>query len=87
MRENPAFDILYHAPVLIVISSAIEGRWAIESCALAAENLMLNACVAGLGTCWIGFARAWINTPEGKAALLLPPDCLPVAPIIVGHPA
>ena len=87
MLENPAFDILYHAPVLIVISSATEGRWAVENCALAAENLMLAARAFGLGTCWIGFAQAWINTPEGKAALGLPPDCLAVAPIIVGHPA
>lgn len=47
---------------------------------------MLAARAAGLGTCWIGFAQTWVGTPEGKAALGLPLDCLPVAPIIVGHP-
>jgi nitroreductase len=83
---NPEFDIFYHAPVLIVISAIAESPWAVADCALAAENLMLSACAAGLGTCWIGFAQAWLGTPEGKAALKLPDSCIPVAPIIVGHP-
>jgi nitroreductase len=87
MLERPAFDILYHAPVLIVISSATSGQLAGENCALAAQNLMLAARGEGLGTCWIGLAHAWIASAEGKAALGLPPECLPVAPIIVGHTA
>ena len=84
--SDPKFDIFYHAPALIVISSVGESPWAIENCALAAENLMLAAHAAGLGTCWIGFAQTWLGTPEGKAALSLPPKHTPVAPIIVGHP-
>jgi nitroreductase len=86
LREDPGSDILYHAPVLIVIASASRSRWAVENCALAAQNLMLAARAAGLGSCWIGLAQAWLATPEGKAALLLPAECLPVAPIIVGWP-
>lgn len=86
LREDAGFDILYHAPVLIVIASASRGRWAVENCALAAQNLMLAACAAGFGTCWIGLAQGWLATPEGKAALLLPAECLPVAPIILGRP-
>jgi nitroreductase len=46
---------------------------------------MLAASAAGLGTCWIGFAQKWLATPEGKAALKLPENYMPVAPIIVGH--
>ena len=86
LRDDPNFDIFYHAPVLIVIASATQSRWAVENCALAAENLMLAACAEGLGTCWIGLSQGWLATPEGKAALGLPADCLPVAPIIVGWP-
>jgi nitroreductase len=84
--NDPQFDIFYHAPALIVISSVAESPWAIEDCSLAAENLMLSARAAGLVTCWIGFAQTWLGTPEGKAALNLPANYLPVAPIIVGHP-
>ena len=84
---QPDFDILYHAPALILISASPPGRWAVEDCALAAENLMLVATAAGLGTCWIGFAQTWLGTQAGKEALGLPAECLPVAPIILGHPA
>jgi hypothetical protein len=28
----------------------------------------------------------WLATPAGKEALHAPATCLPVAPIIVGHP-
>lgn len=84
--SDPNFDIFYHAPVLIVISSVTESPWAIENCSLAAENLMLAGHAAGLGTCWIGFAQTWLATCEGKAVLQLPANYVPVAPIIVGHP-
>ena len=86
LLSDPDFDIFYHAPVLIVISSRADNPWAIEDCSLAAENLMLAARGAGLGTCWIGFAQKWLGTPEGKAALNLPATYLPVAPLIAGHP-
>jgi len=84
--RDPGFDIFYGAPALIVISSVVDNQWAIENCALAAENLMLAACAEALGTCWIGFAQMWLVTREGKAALGVPPAYVPVAPIIVGHP-
>ena len=47
---------------------------------------MLAAYAAGLGSCWIGFAQSFLATAEGKAAVGLPAACVPVAPIIVGHP-
>jgi nitroreductase len=84
--SDPNFHIFYHAPALILISSVIESPWTVEDCSLAAENLMLAARAVGLGTCWIGFAQAWLATPEGKAVLKLPGGYVPVAPIIVGHP-
>ena len=83
---NPDFQIFYHAPALILISAAAPGPWIVEDCALAAENMMLAACAAGLGTCWIGFAQGFLSTPEGKEMLGLPASWVPVAPIIVGHP-
>jgi nitroreductase len=84
--RDPGFQIFYHAPVLILISGVAQAPWVVEDCALAAENLMLAACAAELGTCWIGFAQGYLNTAEGKAALGLPAAWVPVAPIIVGHP-
>jgi len=83
---DPGFQIFYHAPVLILISAISEGPWIVEDCALAAENLMLAAYAAGLGSGWIGFAQSYLNTPRGKQELGLPAACVPVAPIIVGRP-
>jgi nitroreductase len=83
---DPKFQIFYHAPVLIVISGIRQGPWIVEDCALAAQNLMLAAYAAGLGSCWIGFAQNFLNSPEGKQLLDLPAVSVPVAPIIVGRP-
>jgi nitroreductase len=84
--NDPNFNIFYHAPALIVICSVAEIPWAVEDCALAAENLMLAARAAGLGSCWIGFAQGYLGTAEGKAALKIPAAYKPIAPIIVGYP-
>jgi nitroreductase len=84
--NDPNFDVFYRAPVLILISTVADIPWAVEDCALAAENLMLSARAHGLGSCWIGFAQDFLGTPEGKALLKLPVAYRPVAPIIVGHP-
>jgi nitroreductase len=86
LLTDPNFHIFYRAPVLILISAIVQGPWIVEDCALAAENLMLAACDSGLGTYWIGFAQSFLNTPDGKNELGLPAACVPVAPIIVGHP-
>jgi len=86
LLNDEHFQIFYHAPVLILISGNAPSLWVVEDCALAAENLMLAAYAEGLGSCWIGFAQAFLNTPQGKKALGLPVEWAPVAPIIVGHP-
>ena len=82
---DPDFHIFYHAPVLVLISASAPGPWIVEDCALAAENLMLAAHAAGLGSCWIGFAQSYLNTSDGKKVLGLPAAWAPVAPIILGR--
>jgi nitroreductase len=83
---SPAFNIFYNAPALIVICATEPDPMAQQDCCLAAATLMLAAHGRGLGTCWIGFAQPWLNQSAGKAALGIPADHLPVAPIIIGRP-
>lgn len=86
MLDDPSVQIFHHAPVLVLISAAKEGAFNVEDCALAAENLMLAGFAAGLGSCWIGMAQNYFQTPEGKAAFGIPDAWTPIAPIILGHP-
>lgn len=87
MLEQPDFNIFYNAPALIVICATEPDEMAIKDCCLAAQTLMLAAFAQGLGTCWIGFAEAWLNTPAAKAELGVPASLRAVAPIIIGRPA
>ncbi|HWA61106.1 MAG TPA: nitroreductase family protein [Caulobacteraceae bacterium] len=84
---SPAFNIFYNAPALVLICATNAEPMTREDCALAAQTLMLAAADRGLGSCWIGFAEAWLGTPAARGELSLPDGWIPVAPIILGKPA
>ena len=84
--EDPAFNIFYGAPSLVIVGATAPAPQAIQDCCLAAQTLMLAAYDLGLGTCWIGLSTPWLQLPATRAELGLPVDCLPVAPVIVGVP-
>jgi nitroreductase len=86
MLASSEFNIFYNAPVLVVICATTPDEMALKDCCLAAQTLMLAAHAQGLGSCWIGFAEAWLNSPAGKAKLGIPAEYRPVAPIILGYP-
>jgi len=57
---------------------------AVQSVAMAGQNLMLAAHASGLGTCWV---CAPLFCPDAvTAALTLPPDWLPQGMITLGYP-
>ncbi len=84
--SDPEFDIFYGAPALMLICATAPDEMATIDCCLAAENFMLAAHADGLGTCWIGFAQAWLQSPDGVAELNLPEGARVVAPIVIGRP-
>ena len=84
--ERPGFSMFYHAPALVIVMAQSPAAQAAEDCCLAAENLMLAARDEGIGSCWIGFARPWLNLPATKKELALPEGYRVVAPIILGIP-
>jgi nitroreductase len=86
VKLNPDFTLFYHAPALVLVLAKSSEHQAVEDCCLAAQNLMLAARDRDLGTCWIGFARPWLNLPEVKAELGLRSEYEVVAPIVLGYP-
>ena len=86
MLSTPDLNIFYDAPTLIVICGTEDDRFVEQDCCLAAQNLLLAAYAKGLGTCWIGFAEAWLNQPQAKERLRIPAAYKPIAPIILGYP-
>ncbi len=86
MLEDPQFVLFYHAPALLLVLAKSSDAQAAEDCCLAAENAMLAARNEGLGSCWIGFARPWLDLPTTKRELKLPEHYHVVAPIILGYP-
>ena len=83
--SDPAFNIFYGAPVLIVICATSPESQAAEDCCLAAQTLMLAAYDIGLASCPIGFARPWLNLAETKRRIGIPQTYHPVLPVILGH--
>ncbi|HBF33374.1 TPA: nitroreductase family protein [Candidatus Sumerlaeota bacterium] len=86
LLSEPNFDVFYGASTLVLILAKPNNPRPLEDCQLAAENLMLAACDNGLGTCFIGFANIYLDTPAGKKEQGIPEDYQVAATIVVGEP-
>jgi len=56
IQKEPGFHIFYHAPAVIVLSSAIEG-FSELNCGCALENMAIAAKALGIDSCIIGQTR------------------------------
>lgn len=89
---------LVAAPVLVVVCLTLadmdvypdarrrdaERTMAVQSVAMAGQNLMLAACAVGLGACWM---CAPLFCPDTvRSVLALPPDWEPQGVIALGYP-
>ena len=86
MLENPDYILFHSAPALVTVLAKSSDSQSGEDCCLAAEILMLAAREEGLGTCWIGLARPWLDLPETKREFGLPEPYRVIAPIVLGFP-
>lgn len=87
MLADPAYNIFYDGSTVIVICRADRhDRFGEADCWLAAENLMLAADAAGLGTCCIGLALDVLQQPDVKTELGIPDAADAVAAVLVGVP-
>ena len=84
---NPEFSIFYGADALIVICGKSDKSFISADCWLAAENLMLAACYAEIGSCVVGLAVEALNSKEMRAEFKIPNNFTVFAPIILGYPS
>lgn len=85
MAKDPDFNIFYNAATLMVIYGKPLGEFVSADCWLAAQNVMLAAYGANLGSCVIGSAVPALNTAKWKKELDIPLGMTAYAPIIVGY--
>jgi len=78
--------LFYHAPALVIVLAKSADSQSAEDCCLAAENLMLAARTEGIGSCWIGLSRPWLDLAATKRELGAPENYSVVAPILLGYP-
>ena len=77
--------IFFDAPVVIFIVTKDE-IFNDESCACAAENMMLAAHSMGLGSCWIGFASILGMRKKLLEKIGVPEGYHIASTLIIGHP-
>ena len=61
-RMKSDLDVIFHGAPLLILVVAEKSEWAAIDCALAAQNMMLQAYALGLGSCFIGFARIILDS-------------------------
>lgn len=70
--RKDSYNIFNNAHNVICIYGDPASHWHVYDATLCAANIMLAAHAQGMGSCWIGFAEAFMNRPEVKARYSVP---------------
>ena len=79
-------NMLYGAPVLVIILGNKNSPTVDFDCAMAAQNMMLAAHSKGIGSCWIGGLLPGLMDEKLLKELGAPDGYKAVAPLIFGYP-
>lgn len=83
-------DLLYGAPVLVIVSANEDHPGAAIDCATATQNMLLAANGLGLATCWLNQLPIIAKAPPVRAlmdGLGIPADQMIYASFVVGYAA
>ena len=83
--QDPAFDIFYGAPTVVVVSCREDALSPRVDCAAAIQNMLLAAESLQVGTGWVGLARGFFAREEEVRALPLPPGYVPFYAVALGY--
>lgn len=82
-------NAFYDAPTVITLFGPKNFLFAVDDCAVAAENMMLAADALGVGSCYIGQGWPAFADPYGQEILRkwnIPADHYAVMQIVLGYP-
>lgn len=86
-RLSADHDLFFYGAPLLILICAKPGRFAVQNCSLAAENMMLAARSLKIGSCWIGFADLAVNKQKRLMERLgVPKGHKIMAHLIFGYP-
>lgn len=86
MSVHPYSKMLSTAPVCIIVCGSRDNQYYPQDCAAATENILLEACELGLGTCWMGVTPRPERMDCISTVLGLPDEIAPFNMIAVGYP-
>ena len=82
-------NAFYDAPTVITMFAPKNFLFAVDDCAVAAENMMLAADALGIGSCYIGQGWPAFADPYGQEILRqwnIPTDYYAVMQLLLGYP-
>lgn len=82
-------NAFYHAPTVITLFAPKHFLFAVDDCAVAAENMMLAADSLGVGSCYIGQGWTAFDDPYGQEILQkwqIRGDYYAVMQLLLGYP-
>lgn len=85
--SNPAFQVTYGAPTLVIVSGREDGMaWKVD-CAAAIQNMLIAAESLNVGSVWLGLTRFFFEQKEEAAALGIPEGHAPYYSVAFGYKA
>ncbi|GHT93071.1 nitroreductase [Spirochaetia bacterium] len=88
LGNDPGFNCLYNAPVLIIVSAKKNSVCPEMNSAAASENMLLAAESIGLGSCWIYFVLQAFDGDQKNMLLKelkIPEGYAPYTAIVLGY--
>jgi nitroreductase len=88
-ERHPHGKMLFEAPLCIAVCGdpSTSGRFWVQDCSAATENLLLAAVALGLGAVWLGVYPKEERVAPVREVLGIPEMVIPLNLISIGHPA
>lgn len=84
MGKTENFHIFHNAPTVVIVSGKEDATSPLPDCCAAIENMLITAESIDIGSCWIGLARFFFETPDVKK-LNLPDGYKPYYAVTLGY--